>query len=108
MTAVALLQSTVAIGANGSIFSGIDTTLSGRARTAGENAIVTAALQRYDSLIALAHSNLSPYNTSAIVPLLNTALSQLNAAQSARDPELRIAIPQKLIDTQRAMLHDQA
>ena len=102
-TALALLQSNSAMGANGSIFSGIDTTLSARATSARESSSVVKALQRYDSLVTLAQQRLSPYSTSTIVPLLSAALAQLDAT-AARAVDVRAAVAAKKSDVQHAIM----
>lgn len=91
MTSVRLLQSNVPI-TDSTLFSGLDTTLSMRARTAHEAPPVAAALLRYDSLIAVAESKLSAFSTSGVTIALAEAFRGLDAAsRGIRSVGLRIS-----------------
>lgn len=104
-TAVKLEVSHVAAGANGSIFAGIDTTLSDKAVTAREAVNVVRALQRYDSLIASARDRLSAYSTDAVASVLATALRELTDIRPAiRDEDLAFVVGKKHGVAQRALL----
>jgi LmbE family N-acetylglucosaminyl deacetylase len=104
-TAVELEVSQVSAGANGSIFAGMDTTLSAKAVTAREAVNVVRALERYDSLIASAQERLSAYRSDAVASVLATVVRELAAIRPAiRDEDLDFAVGKKHVAAQRALL----
>ena len=86
-TAVNLLEDRTrpgAAGREGSIFTGIDTTLSARAAASlGDTATAARLLASYDSAAAAVRATLNPFFPDASVPLLAGAARLLLAADSA-------------------------
>lgn len=104
-TAVALEVSHVTADANGSMFAGIDTTLSASAVTAREAVNVIRALQRYDSLIASARERLSAYSSDAVASVLAVAVRELTDIRPAiRAEKLAFAVGKEHAAAQRALL----
>jgi LmbE family N-acetylglucosaminyl deacetylase len=65
-----------------SLFAGIDTTLSGHARTAGAAAPVIALLERYEAEVADVRRDFNPFTAYALAPRLAGALGVLARADS--------------------------
>ncbi|MGQ0815790.1 MAG: PIG-L family deacetylase [Gemmatimonadota bacterium] len=99
-TSVRLLQSLVAVS-DSTLFSGLDTTLSARARKVGY-----VPLFAYDSLIQSAKARLSAYNPDAVVNIIGAAVDQLGRAlEGTRDQrDFNFVVEQELSDAHDALL----